>query len=136
MAILPKGTSLELKTSLPPKPSKTYRLDLETNRIAGLIDKMDAMRQFVFKAYNTERFKHLIYSLQYGTDWWEVHNSEMPQELLERELERILTEAIIYDERITLVENFTFKFEGKSVFVTLEVSTIFGKFIHEQTLRR
>ena len=49
-------------------PTKTYALDMENDRIKGYADGLAAMRQAVYKILMTDRFLHIIYSTNYGTE--------------------------------------------------------------------
>lgn len=134
MSLLPSGVTLQLEIDERPRSSKTYRLDLESGRIAGFIDELEAVKQFILKSYCTERFKEIIYSKQFGTDWWEVHK-DLNQEILEMELKRILKEAIIYDERIVDITNFSVTFEKDSAYIKETVATIYGKIDYDQRFK-
>ena len=49
-------------------PSRTWRLDLEQNQLSGMTDGLDAVTQAVFLALHTDRYRHVIYSWQYGVE--------------------------------------------------------------------
>lgn len=50
-------------------PSLTYRMDWERKRITGQTDGLEAVQQAAAKILRTDRFEHLIYSSDYGTEW-------------------------------------------------------------------
>ena len=50
------------------EPSLTYKLDLDAGRIAGKVDGLEAIKQFIRKALITPRFHCLIYDNQYGSE--------------------------------------------------------------------
>jgi hypothetical protein len=43
------------------EPTKTYKLDFENGVIGDFIDDDEALRQFIYKAIRTARFRYLIY---------------------------------------------------------------------------
>ena len=43
------------------QPSLTYKLDLDTGRIVGKVDGLEAVNQFILKALLTPRFHCLVY---------------------------------------------------------------------------
>ena len=49
-------------------PSKNYRMDINREYINGYNDLIEGVKQTVFKILNTERYKHYIYSKNYGVD--------------------------------------------------------------------
>lgn len=50
------------------RPSRTYRLDTDSGRIAGTTDGLDAVNQAIKKAIITSRFSNLIYNDDYGSE--------------------------------------------------------------------
>lgn len=105
-------------------PSRTYRIDRERKRIAGLCDGLEAMRQAVWKVLETERFAHLIYSWDYGAELAGLIGK--PASYLYPAIEARITEALLQDERVQGVGPFAFERQGGRVHVTCRVQTIFG----------
>ena len=89
------------------QPSHTYALDIENNRIKGFVDSLEAMKQAIYKILNTERFSCMLYSWNYGVELAELFGEPLP--FVYPELERVITEALLADDRITGVEDFTFE---------------------------
>ena len=106
-------------------PTYTYGLDLIKNRIQGFKDGQEAMKQAIFKILQTERYRHPeIYSNNYGVELIELIGMPIPYVL--PELERRITEALVWDERITSVMDFDFEVEKKEVLVKFTANTIYG----------
>jgi phage baseplate assembly protein W len=110
----------------PDQPSKTYKLDLDTGRIVGKVDELEAMNQFIRKALITPRFKCLIYDSQYGSEIREITTTDATKEFIESEMPRLVEDALTYDPRILKVYDFSFSFKNDSVFLKFNVDTIFG----------
>lgn len=108
------------------EPSKTYRLSYETSEIGGLIDGEDALRQFIVKAIRTARFRFLIYDDQYGSELEELIGADVSLELLQMEIPRVITEALIYDDRVADVVDFEIVRESDKLFVSFRVVTTTG----------
>ncbi|MEK5487905.1 DUF2634 domain-containing protein [Lysinibacillus sp. FSL M8-0355] len=104
-------------------PTRTYHLDLKKGCCKGFVDGQKAMEQAIFKALNTIRFEHLIYTNNYG-----FQNMVGYDELYVRgDLGRRIHEALLQDERITSLENFSLEFTKKDdVLVTFLARTIYG----------
>ncbi len=49
------------------EPSKTFKLNIE-NKVDGICDDVEALKQTIFLILNTERYQHLIYSWNYGVE--------------------------------------------------------------------
>ncbi len=105
-------------------PTKTYALDMFSDRISGFTDGISAMRQAVYKILMTERFKHIIYSFNYGTELDKVMDNLYVYALVEQ----YITDALMQDERITAVYDFKFKRNKNSLSASFTVDTDEGSF--------
>lgn len=106
-------------------PTHTYALNLETKRVQGYADEQKAMRQAIFKILQTERYDHPeIYSDNYGVELRELIGQPIPYVL--PEIERRISEALLWDERILNVLNFEFDVKKEIVGVQFVAHTIFG----------
>lgn len=103
-------------------PTRTYFLDLERGRCAGMVDGLKAMEQAIFKVLQTKRFAHMIYSDDYGFENMIGHE----RLFVRGELPRRIKEALLQDERITAVENFHLDFEKDEAYVSLTCKTLYG----------
>lgn len=112
---------LEIET----QPSKNYRMRIERNVINGYADKLEAMKQVIYKILNTERYQYVIYSWNYGVELADLFGE--PVSYVCPELQRRIEEALIQDDRITSVDSFEFDIsKRRTVMVTFVVHTIFG----------
>ena len=85
--------------------SNTYRMELyEEPVIKDFADKQEAMRQAIYKIIRTERYKHIIYSWNYGIELEDLFG--MPVDYCTVELERRVIEALLQDNRIKDVHSF------------------------------
>ncbi len=113
--------------------SKTYYLDIEKNRIVGKCDDVTALKQAIYMILNTERFEYLIYSWNYGVEFKELIGEN--ETYVIPELERVIKEALLQDDRIIDVNNFEFKTEKNSVMVTFTVITGLGEFVIDKVVK-
>lgn len=107
------------------QPSKTYRIDLEKNRIVGYVDGKEAIKQFIYKTLSTERYEHIIYSWNYGAELAKLFGQPIPY--VYSEIKRLITEALTQDDRITSVDAFSFGHKKNKVFVSFVAHTIYGE---------
>lgn len=114
--------STELKVEK--QPTKTYKFNIENNTINGFCDNLEAMTQVVYKILNTERYKNIMYSWNYGIELLDLFGE--PINYAVSELKRRITEALVQDDRIQSVDNFEFKTDRRTVYMTFVVHTIFG----------
>lgn len=106
------------------QPSRTYRLDMENNRIAGMTDGMEAVKQAVYLILNTERYWYPIYSWDYGVELNGLYGQ--PTGMVYPEIERCVAESLMQDDRITGVDGFSFEKERGTVRAFFTVHSIFG----------
>ncbi|MBW4083874.1 DUF2634 domain-containing protein [Paenibacillus sp. S150] len=107
-------------------PSLTYRMDWERKRITGAVDALEAVKQAAVKVLQTERYEYLIYSSDYGTEWNLVLGKD--RLLARAELRRIVSEALLQDERVRSLENVEISFAGDNVSFNCIVVTYYGNF--------
>lgn len=110
-------------------PTKTHRMELyEGNYILGFVDSLKAMEQAIYKIIRTERYKHIIYSWNYGIELEDLFG--MPVEYCVVELERRISEALLQDNRIMAVNGFEFDTESERGTVLIKkfvAETVFGE---------
>lgn len=123
--MLPQGGSIGAASAdIRQQPSRTYAIS--GNRITGMIDGLDAVKQAVFKALQTNRFEHLIYSGNYGN---ELNagiglNPAATQSIVTRRIK----EALLPDERIRSIEGVQIEANGDSMTVSFTVVSQYGTF--------
>ncbi|MTI56164.1 DUF2634 domain-containing protein [Geosporobacter ferrireducens] len=104
----------------------TYRLNIDKNRAVGYIDKLEAMKQAIYKILMTDRYKYLIYNWNYGFEISDLIGK--PRAFVYPELKRRITEALLVDDRITAVDSFEFEETDRAVvLVKFTVHTTFGE---------
>lgn len=113
------------------KFNNTYKLDIEKNTIEGNCDGIEAMKQTIYCILNTERFKYLMYSWDYGIEIENLIGEQSTYVI--PELERVIKEALMQDDRIEDIVEFTFSQTSKNVIVvTFKVITILGNVMVEK----
>ena len=105
---------------------ETFRIDFKRGIITSeIIDQVEAIKQFVYIALKTERFLFPIYSQDYGSEIREViQDRNSTEELRLSEVERMIEEALIFDERIEAVENYEFTVDGDRYYASFDVVTV------------
>ena len=111
-------------------PSLTYRLN--GGRLEGKIDGLNAVRQSVFLMLSTERFQYLIYSWDYGVELENMIGKS--RDYLKVDIERRIREALMQDDRITGISDFTIDFKGDQAVITFKAYSQFGDFSVERSV--
>ncbi len=99
-------------------------MELTDQRIRGVTDGLEAMPQTIYCILNTERSRYLAYSDSYGAELENLLG--MPLSFVIPEIERRITDALIWDSRIESVDSFRFETGRGSVHVTFTVHTVYG----------
>lgn len=129
------GTNTILTTDLEvvTQPNRSHKMDIDKNRINGMCDGYDAVKQSIYKILNTERYQHLIYSWNYGVELSDLIGQ--PTSYVCSEVQRRITEALLQDDRIESVTDFEFDINKKhEVVCTFVVHTIFGDMSEEKVV--
>ena len=110
-------------------PNRTYRLVVEGDRISGYVDDLEAVKQAIFLILSTERYKHNIYSWDYGIELLDLIGEPIPYVMAD--LPRRIKEALTQDNRITDVTDFSFERKGSKLMTTFTVVTNVGNISSE-----
>ena len=106
-------------------PSRTFRLREEEGRMAGMADGLDAVHQAVRLILSVERYAWLIHSWNYGVELADLFGKPLSYAL--PEIERRVREALLQDDRVSAVRDFTFtQGRGGRVTAAFTVETVFG----------
>ena len=103
--------------------TNTYKIS-ET-KIQGFVDALDALRQFIYKCLDTEKYEYTIYSFDYGIELDSLIGKD--EAYVKVELKRRIIECLLKDERITSVENFSFTVTGDAMLCKFDVHSIYGE---------
>lgn len=132
--MIPSTTGfLEQDFEITEQPTHTYKMNLESNLIRGYTDGQEAMKQAIYKILNTERYQYVMYSWNYGIELLDLYGE--PVSYVYPELERRITEALTWDDRIQSVDNFEFNISKKGeILVTFTAHTVFGDVVAEKVV--
>ena len=126
MGLLP-DTGIEITTTatIVSQPNKTYKMLIEDEKIVGMTDDLAAIEQAIYKILNTERYKYVIYSWNYGVEVEELFGKPIPWVF--SELPRRIREALVQDDRINDVTEFDLTQDNKgNVLAKFKAVTVAG----------
>lgn len=123
--MLPEKNVTNLEISYAAQPSKTYRISAE-NEISGYIDGLDSIKQAAELILATERYVYPVYSWNYGTELEGLVGNDY--EYVVAESRRRITDALLWDDRITKVTEFEFIKQDDALTVAFKVVTQYGNF--------
>lgn len=94
-----------------------------TGRMAPATE-LEAFREWCQKALLTPRYRHVIYSRNYGHEFDELMGQGYPKPVVESEIERIVRDTLKVDPRTGDVSGFEFAWEGDKLFFSCNVTTV------------
>ena len=94
-------------------------------RIRGMVNDLEALGQAIRKRLSTQQFEYPIYSFDYGVNWRDLIGQD--QEYIRAEMQRMIRETLLQDDRISDVSGFSFEFKGITCVCSFDVSSIFGQ---------
>ena len=107
------------------QPSLTWKIDKESQRIIGMVQGLEAVRQAVEIILNTERFRWQIYQPYSGMMW----NGLIGQDpgYVSSELQRRIKDALLMDDRVTGISDFQYTVNNSNILsASLTVNTVYG----------
>lgn len=124
--MIPSTTGFfEQNFELEEQPTNTYKMNMQLNLVRGYTDGIEAMKQAIYKILLTERFQYVMYSGNYGIETLDLYGQ--PISYVCPELERRISEALLWDNRIQTVTDFEFDTSKKGiVHVSFTAHTVFG----------
>ena len=126
MAVLPTGGGADISggVTFVQQPSLTWYINKDTNRIQGEADGSEAVKQAVDIILNVERFRWQIYSPFSGMQW----NGLIGQDpgYVASELQRRITDALLVDDRVRGISNFSYTMQEETLSASLTVNTVYG----------
>ena len=123
MATLPEGNRQDVRVRQ--EPDLTWSIDKETNRIAGEVTGLAAVRQAVEIILNVERFRWQIYRPYSGMQWAGLVGQDPGY--VASELQRRMGEALRMDDRVRGISDFTYSVEGDILTASVTVDTVYGE---------
>ena len=113
-------------------PSLTWKINEERAEAKGMVDELEAMKQAVYKILQTERYRYDIYDWNYGVELEDLYGKNVTYVI--PELKKRIEDALLADDRVTAVTDFSFAQEKGSVTAMFQVHTIFGEVKAERTV--
>lgn len=107
---------------------KEYELDFATGQLTGrILEGVEALKVWIYKTLLTKRYKHIIYSWDYGQDLEEVIGRGYEKGLIKSEVERRIKDCLLIHPHIKECTNFNIKLQQDQLHVDFTVNTIYGE---------
>lgn len=124
MAVLPTGGPNIGAATYESQPGLTWKINREKGRIEGTCDNWAAVRQAVEIILWTQRFLWQIYRPYTGMDYRNLVGLDAGY--VGVELKRRLLDALLVDDRVTGIENYSYTVDGGILHSVFTVTTVYG----------
>ena len=125
--MLPQSSNVQVMIDLDivSQPDKTYYIDKEKKIVQGTVeDYLKTVEQSVYLILQTERYDYIMYSRRYGIELKDLYGREenyvVPMLMLR------VPDALLQDERIESVEDFSYTINGGKFLINFTVKTKYG----------
>lgn len=111
-----------------------YKLDcpIWKNGTPVIVEGLEAVKVWAWNALKTERFRHSIYSWNYGCELEGLIGQAYTEALKRSEAARYVKECLLTNPYITGITNIAADFTGEQLTITCDVQTEYGNFKLEE----
>ena len=119
------------------KVPKEYGVDFQTGQLTGkIVEGLEAIKVCIWLCMHTERFRHAIYSADYGTSLEQYIGHMLSEEYINTDCESEITDAMLINEYIESIEDFEVVRNSDSLNISFRVVTKFGSIEVDENVRR
>lgn len=119
---------LEIETEEEEETPREYEIDFSTGELTGrIVEGLDAIKVWIYLALRVPRYRHVIYSWDYGNELETLVGQGYTQDHLELEVNRMLEEALLINENILSIDNLEVTQESDKISVSFTANTLYGE---------
>lgn len=119
------------------KIPREYGIDFHTGQLTGkIVEGLEAIKGWIWLCMHTERFRHAIYSADYGTSLEQYIGHMLSEEYINTDCEREISDALLINEYIESIEEFEVVRNSDSLNISFRVVTKFGSLEVDEVVRR
>lgn len=129
MGLFPSYIENSAAASTAKKPSvpREYGIDFATGQLTGqIVEGREAIKVWVWLALQTPRYRHYVYSWDYGNEYGDLIGQGYTEEYTEAEVRRMTEDCLLVNEDIREISGFSVKMERDTLSVTFTANTIYG----------
>ena len=119
------------------KMPREYGVDFQTGQLTGkIVEGIEAIKVWIWLCMHTERFRHAIYSADYGTSLEQYIGHMLSEEYINTDCESEISDALLINEYIESIEDFEAVRNSDSLNISFRVVTKFGNIEVDENVRR
>ncbi|MCQ4637665.1 DUF2634 domain-containing protein [Anaerovorax odorimutans] len=107
---------------------KEWGLDFKSGQLTGrVVEGVEAVKVWAWLALRTQRYRYMIYSWDYGSEYEDLIGTTHTNEYLDTELKRMTEECLSTNKYIIGIENFAFEKQEECLKIRFKLLTVFGE---------
>jgi len=119
------------------KVPREYGINFQTGQLTGkIVEGLEAIKVWIWLCMHTERFRHAIYSADYGTSLEQYIGYMLSEEYINTDCESEISDALLINEYIESIEDFEAVRNSDSLNISFRVVTKFGSVEVDENVRR
>lgn len=119
------------------KVPREYGINFRTGQLTGkIVEGIEAIKVWIWLCMHTERFRHAIYSADYGTSLEQYIGHMLSEEYINTDCESEISDALLINEYIESIEDFEAVRNSDSLNISFRVVTKFGSIEVDENVRR
>lgn len=109
------------------KPPKEYGIDFKTGQLTGeIVEGKEAIKVWIWLALQTPRYRHYVYTWDYGNEFEDLIGRGYTEEYIEAEAQRMTEDCLLINEGIQSISEFSVSMEKDALTVSFIANTIYG----------
>ena len=106
---------------------KEYGIDFSTGQLTGqIVEGLEAVKVWIWFALQTPRYRHYIYTWDYGSEFEELAKQTYSEEYLEAEAFYMTEDCLLVNENIESISDFCVRIEKDTAAISFTAETLYG----------
>lgn len=107
---------------------REYQIDFTTGNLTGnIVDGIEALKTWVYLTLHTSRYRHIIYSWDYGNELEDLLGQSFTQEYLNTEIPRLLEESLLINPHIKSITDVNVTLNQDKLSGSFKINTDYGE---------
>lgn len=105
-----------------------YGINFKTGQLTGeKVYGIEAIKVWVWMALHTPRYRHVIFSWDYGSEVEDLIGKGYTEEYLNTEVPRMIEECLLMNPNITEISDYDIVLEGDKLTCSFTINTTYGE---------
>lgn len=114
---------------------REYGIDFVTGQLTGeIVEGKEALKVWIWLALHTPRYRHYIYTWDYGNEFESLIGQGYSEEYTKTEARRMTEECLLANEHIRGITDFYINMEGDTLTISFTADTLYGSIAFNQPI--